>query len=103
MIEDTIAHAPHLTTVMDGSTKPTDLLKLALGEIDFEVLEEKDVAFQCTCSMEKAIAMISALGKDEVESMLAEQGNAVMNCGFCSEVYTLGEADLNSILSETRS
>lgn len=103
MIEDTIARSPHLTTVIDGSTHPTDLLKLALGEIDFEVLEEKDVAFQCTCSMEKAIAMIGALGKDEVESMLAEQGNAVMTCGFCNEVYTLSEADLNSILSESRS
>jgi molecular chaperone Hsp33 len=100
MIEDTIDHAPHLTTVIDSSTKPSDLLKLALGEIDFQILEEKEVAFECSCSMEKAIAMIGALGKSEVEAMLEEGNGAVMNCGFCNEVYTLGETELNAILAE---
>lgn len=103
MIEDTIAHAPHLTTLIDERTEPTDLLRLALGDIPFEVLDEKEVAFECTCSIEKAFAMIGALGKAEVESMIAEQIGAVMNCGFCNEVYSMNEEDLNSILSELRS
>ena len=79
MIEDTIAHAPHLTTVINAETKPEQLIELALGEIDFEILDEKDVSFQCTCSFERAIAMVSAHGRDEVESMLREQGGATMN------------------------
>jgi len=100
IIEDTIAHAPHLTTLIDGSTHPADLLEIALGEIDFEILEESNIAFECTCSMEKAKAMVTALGREEVESMLREQKGAAMNCGFCNENYSLGEADLTSILSE---
>ena len=99
MIEDTIAHAPHLTSVINGQTRPEELIKLALGEIDFEVLDEKEVSFECTCSMERAIAMVEALGRDEVASMLAEQGEAVMNCGFCNEVYTLPESELTAIIS----
>ena len=99
MIEDTIAHVPHLTTVIDSTTRPEELIKLALGEIGFEVLGEKDVAFECTCSYEKAISMVSALGENEVAAMLAEQGEAVMNCGFCNEVYTLPETELNAIIS----
>ncbi len=103
MIEDTIVHAPHLTTLIDESTEPTDLLRLALGDIPFELLDEKDVAFECTCSMGKALSMIGALGDAEVESMIAEQNGAVMNCGFCNEVYSMNEEDLNSILLELRS
>ena len=99
MIEDTIAHAPHLTTVIDSTTKPDELIRLALGEIDFEILGEKEVAFECTCSFEKAVALISALGENEVRAMLAEQGEAVMNCGFCNETYTLPPAELNAIIS----
>jgi len=99
MIEDTIAHAPHLTTVMNGHTRPEELIKLALGEIDFEILGEKAVTFECTCSFERAVAMVAALGPDEVSSMLAEQGEAVMNCGFCNETYTLPPAELNAIIS----
>ncbi|MEO5857690.1 MAG: Hsp33 family molecular chaperone HslO [Pyrinomonadaceae bacterium] len=98
MIEDTIAHAPHLTAIIDSTTKPEDLIKLALGEIDFEILGEKNVAFECTCSFDKAVAMVEALGRDEVAAMLAEQGEAVMNCGFCNETYALSEQDLRKLL-----
>jgi molecular chaperone Hsp33 len=98
MIEDTIAHAPHLTTVINAETRPDDLIRLALGEIDFEILGEKDVAFECTCSYERAVGMVVALGRDEVAAMLAEQGEAVMNCGFCNEIYTLSEESLGNLL-----
>ena len=98
MIEDTIAHAPHLTTVINEKTRPEDLLKLALGEIDFEILDEKEVSFECTCSFDKAVAMVEALGRDEVASMLAGEGGATMNCGFCNEVYSLDAAVLSGLL-----
>jgi len=99
MIEDTISHAPHLTSVINEGATPTDLARLALGEIPFEVLEEKDIAFRCNCSMERARTLISSLGRAEVESMLSEDKGAVMSCGFCSEVYQLDEGDLETMLA----
>jgi molecular chaperone Hsp33 len=98
MIEDTIANAPHLTSVIDEDATPEDLARLALGELDFEVLEEKDVEFRCNCSLERARGLIGALGRTEVESMLADDKGAVMSCGFCSEVYQLDEGDLEDML-----
>lgn len=100
MIEDTIAHAPHLTSIIDDGAGPADLARLALGEIDFDVLEERDVEFRCNCSMERARTMIASLGDAEVRSMLDEDKGAVMSCGFCSEVYQLDDDDLQQILSE---
>jgi molecular chaperone Hsp33 len=99
MIEDTVAHAPHLTSVIKEGATPHDLAKLAMGEIEFEVLEERDVAFSCNCSMERAKTLIASLGKAEMESMLAEDRGAVMSCGFCSEVYQLHEEDLREMLA----
>lgn len=98
MIEDTIKHAPHLTSVISSDTRPEELLNLALGEIPFEILDERPVAFECTCSPDKAKGMIAALGREEVESMIAENHGAEMNCGFCNEVYRLNEDDLKDIL-----
>lgn len=98
MIEDTILHAPKLTdAIRDGAT-PEDLLKMSLGIIDYEILGEKDVRFECNCSFERAVQLISSLGRDEVKSMLDEDRGATMNCGFCNEVYTLTEDDLRKIL-----
>lgn len=99
MIEDTIAHAPHLTSVIKEGATPEDLLRLALGEVDFEILEEKEVSFKCNCSWEKAFDMIASLGKTEVEAMIAEDDGAVMSCGFCSEIYQLDSTDLERMLS----
>jgi molecular chaperone Hsp33 len=98
MIEDTVAHLPHLTSVIKEGATSEDLIRLALGEIDFEILGQEEVRFQCTCSFEKAVAMIGALGREEVESMLAEDGGALMTCGFCNETYELASTDLEAIL-----
>jgi len=98
IIEDTIARAPHLTSVIKDGASPEDLLKLALGEIGFKILEEKEVEFQCNCSAETAVSLISSLGKEEVHDMLEKDKGAVMDCGFCNEKYELGESQLLGIL-----
>ncbi len=99
MIEDTVARAPQLTSVIKDGATPEDLLRIALGVIDFEVLGEREVEFRCTCSPERAVSMIAALGTQEVASMLAEDKGAVMTCGFCNEMYRLDEGDLENILA----
>ena len=98
MIEDTISHAPHITSVISEGATAEDLLKLALGEIEFEILEEKEIKFECNCSFERAVSLISSLGREEVASMLAEDKGAKMTCGFCNEIYTLDERDLQKML-----
>ena len=97
MIEDTIAHAPHITSVIENNGSPEDLIRLALGEIDYEILDEREVEFRCTCSQAKAIQMIEALGKDEIASMIAENNGAIMSCGFCNETYQITEDELRDM------
>lgn len=102
MIEDTILHSPSLTTVIREGASPEDLLKMTLGIIDYEILGEKDVKFECNCSFDRAVQLIASLGKTEVAAMLEEDKGATMTCGFCNNVYTLNENDLRKIL-ETES
>jgi molecular chaperone Hsp33 len=99
MIEATIARAPHVTSIIRDGAEPRDLAKMALGNIDFEVLEEREVAFKCNCSLERARTLIAALGRDEVRSILAEDNGAIMTCGFCNEIYQMDDEDLKTILT----
>lgn len=98
MIEDTILHAPSVTAAIKEGATAEDLLKIMLGIIDYEILGEKEVKFECNCSFERAVELIASLGKTEVKSMLEEDRGAAMTCGFCSTVYTLSEDDLRKIL-----
>lgn len=99
MIEDTILHAPKVTEAIREGASPEDLLKMTLGIIDYEILGEKSVKFECNCSYDRAVQLISSLGREEVASMLEQDKGATMNCGFCNEVYNLSEDDLQKIIS----
>lgn len=100
MIEDTVRRAPHLTRLISEGATPEELLRITLGEIEFEILGEKETAFRCNCSIERAFSLISSLGREEVRSMYEEDGGATLDCGFCSESYRLEAADLEKILNE---
>ncbi len=102
MIEDTVSRLPSLTDLIGGGITPEEIARMALGEIDIDILGESEVSFACNCSFEKAVQMIEALGREEVEAMLNEDNGAKMTCGFCNETYALGEGDLRGILLRSK-
>lgn len=99
-IERAILESPSTTALIHEGARPVDLLKHALGKVDFEILEEKPVRFQCTCSRERAVALISSIERHELEAMLREDKGAVLHCHFCNNEYRLSEEDLEKILAE---
>lgn len=101
-IERAILAAPATTSAVYAGATPQDLLKNALGAIEFDVLEEKVVGFACTCSMERAVSLISSIDRAELETMLREDNGATLVCHFCNNKYELDAAKLEAILNETK-
>jgi molecular chaperone Hsp33 len=99
MIEETVRRTPHVTKLVRAGAQPIDLLRAALGEVPFEVLEESEVSFSCSCSYERAVSMISSIDRTELELILREDKGAAMTCHFCNETYRLDEPALESILA----
>lgn len=97
-IEQNIINSPHLTEIINEGANAERLLQTVLGEIDYDILEKKEVSFDCNCSFERAVSLISSLGENEIKSMLEEDKGAKMTCGFCNEQYNLAEADLEKML-----
>ena len=98
-IEASIRETPHTTTLIREGARPHDLLRTALGAMEFEILDERAVSFACSCSYERAVSLISSIDRTELEAMLREDQGAVMSCHFCNETYRLNEAALERILS----
>jgi molecular chaperone Hsp33 len=98
-IERAVQNSPGTAKLIYEGASPTDLLKAALGTIEFEVLDEKPVGFYCTCSMERAVSIISSLDRAELETILREDAGATLVCHFCNNKYTLDATHLEEILT----
>ncbi|MDP3519650.1 MAG: Hsp33 family molecular chaperone HslO [Hydrogenophaga sp.] len=53
--------------------------------------------FACTCSRERVSGMLRSLGHEEVESILAEQGQVEVACDFCGAQYRYDPVDAASV------
>ena len=50
--------------------------------------------FSCTCSRERVTHMLLGLGRPEVDSILAEQGQVDIGCDFCGQHYRFDAVDV---------
>ncbi len=54
---------------------------------------ENGPRFACTCSRERVSSMLRSLGHDEIESIIAEQGQVEVGCDFCGAQYRFDPVD----------
>ena len=67
----------------------------------FEPLQGEDgPRFACTCSRERVGQMLRSLGVDEIESVIAEQGQVEVGCEFCGQQYRFDPVDAAQLFTE---
>jgi molecular chaperone Hsp33 len=97
-IEKSVSTTPHVTEMIRKGAGAREILQVALGEVPFDVLETHPVEFRCKCSYDRALIIVAALGREEVEDMLAKDRGAELTCHFCNAVYYLDETALKELL-----
>jgi molecular chaperone Hsp33 len=102
-IEAAVSRNPHTTTLIREGARPVDLLRATLSDIPFDVLEEREVGFACTCSYERAASLVSSIEAGELETMLREDKGAALTCHFCNETYRIDEPTLAGMIEKSRS
>ena len=69
------------------------ILHRLFHEEDLRVFESEHLRFQCSCSRIRVADMLRMLGREEVESVLAEQGKIEVQCEFCNQLYHFDPID----------
>src|SRR5439155_8458744 len=90
-----------------GSIKRDELLGLDVDTILRRLFwqerllrfEPQTPRFACTCSGERVAGMIRGLGREEAESIVAEQGQIDVACDFCGQHYRFDVVDAARILT----
>ena len=91
--------------ILAASLKREELLELDVDTILRRLFWEEDLRrfeplagaegprFACSCSRERVSSMLNSLGSDEVESIIAEQGQVEVGCDFCGAQYRFDPVD----------
>ena len=67
---------------------------------EVRVFEPQDLSYKCGCSFERSGSAIVSVGREEAESILAEQGNITMHCDYCNTEYIFEEQDVAKLFND---
>ena len=99
-LEASVAAAKSLSTLLSEGKGPEELLRNYTGNIKMNPVEHPhEIKYFCRCSMDRVERSITMLGRDEVESIIADGRDADVRCEFCGRKYTLTLARLQEILA----
>lgn len=94
MLADTL-EAGEMLTVDNGT-----LLHRLYHEESLRLFPPRAVRYHCSCSRDRTAAALLTIGREEVESILAEQHSVTMTCEFCGTVYRFPEEEIRLLLHE---
>ncbi|MED5620073.1 Hsp33 family molecular chaperone HslO [Ideonella sp. BN130291] len=55
--------------------------------------------FACTCSRERVGQMLKGLGREEIDSVVAERGEVEIGCEFCGQQYHFDPVDVGELFT----
>ena len=89
-----VSHA--LESGLDGE----GLLRAVLSDFQLEILEKHPVEYRCYCSRDRVTRALISMGREELSSLIRDQGQADLTCQFCDKVYHYSQEQLEQLLAE---
>lgn len=80
-----------------------EVLTRLFHEENVEVFPDRQVALNCRCSHGRTSELLLNMGETEVRSIVAEQGQVEMECGFCGQRYVYEAADVDQLFTAQHS
>ncbi len=101
-LEKNIEGIKSITDMLESGMSIEDILSVALDGFDFHFTVKTDVSYECNCSKERVRKVLKSVGEKELISIIEEDGEAELNCQFCSGKYRFDKKELLEILAEIK-
>ncbi|MCP3144220.1 Hsp33 family molecular chaperone HslO [Pyxidicoccus xibeiensis] len=76
----------------------TAVLRALLPEADFEVMSRYPLRFGCSCSKDRVLRALLAMGREELTDLLEKEGQAEATCQFCTTRYVIPGEEIRTML-----
>ena len=98
-IEAGVQRVGSVSHALEGGLDGAGLLRAVLSDFDLEVLETHPVEYRCYCSRDRVTRALISMGREELSSLIQEQGQAELTCQFCDQIYRYSKEELEDILA----
>ena len=98
-VERGVARVGPVTEALRDGTGALELVRRVLGDFELEVLAQEPVEYRCYCSRERVTRALISMGREELRSLIEEQGRAELTCQFCDKVYDYSREELEELLA----
>lgn len=89
--------------VLRHDRSPAELMGFALGGEGFHTMEEPTaLRFACECGPQRALAVVSTLGAEDIDALADERGGTDVRCNYCGNSYALTAAELRELAEQLR-
>ncbi len=96
-LEDTLFMMDSIALLIeDAKEDPRELLKLIFKD-DIEILDEREIKWQCDCSKDRMAAALVSIGKKDLAEIIEQDGKAELSCHFCRSSYSFTKEELMEI------
>lgn len=102
LVEEQINSLESINELFPRGVTADDVLKrLAGDDVDLQIMSRHPVTFHCPCTRERSLKALVALGRDELEAMLADGGEIAMSCDYCKEPYAFNADEVRSLFEDS--
>ena len=89
------------TKMIEEGYSAEDIIK-EITEGDYELLETRELKYECNCSYERFENGLRTLGKEQLLDIINNDHKCEITCNFCNKKYAFDENYLNKIIKSIR-
>lgn len=99
-LEKNVEKLESITTMLAKGMSIEDMIKSALDGFEYEILDEFDIKYVCSCSKDTLENLIIGMPEEEIREMIEKDHGASAFCHFCNKKYEFSEQDLLDIIEK---
>ena len=103
ILEEKMKNLPPVTKMLTDGMSAQDILFYVTEGFDM-LMQNKTIVprYHCPCSVKKMEKALISIGKEELQKLIDEQGEAELCCQFCDNKYKFSKKELENLLKSAK-
>lgn len=98
-IEEALGKSPSISELLAENKTLEEIAKTVTGDENIKLLEDDlKIKFECECNKEKFAKGLISIGKEDLNKIIEEDGQAEIVCQFCNKKYNFSKDELENLI-----